>query len=355
MPQNDKALFLERFHNITPGTVTAEKALVVDANKDLSSLRHLTLDGSLTSLGAFPNHILENPSANSTNEFIGSIAWYGRDSGAATQLYGSLEGYVQSATAGAEIGWLLFNVYNGTGSFNPSLQMVGNNVMIGVPPSSSTLPGNRLNVIDTGSTTDDPVNVLRLQYASTGTPAAGIGVGIEFVVETQANNNEIIGTVQVHAGSVTSNDEDGAFHVNLMQDGTLQTTPQFSVFSNGFTRIKNDSFPSISFQNPTADANPNQFIASIEFRGEDSANNDQYYTSMECYVLDGTSGSEDSQITFNHMSGGSIVEGLRINKNSTAGDTSIMIFDVDNNTLERVSVGSANSGGAGFKLLRIPN
>jgi hypothetical protein len=32
---------------ITPGTVTASKALVVDANKDLASLRHLTLTGNL--------------------------------------------------------------------------------------------------------------------------------------------------------------------------------------------------------------------------------------------------------------------------------------------------------------------
>lgn len=39
----------------------------------------------------------------------------------------------------------------------------------------------------------------------------------------------------------------------------------------------------------------------------------------------------------------------------TAGDTRFLIFDVDNNTLERVTVGIADSGGAGFKLLRIPN
>lgn len=34
---------------VTPGTVTASKALVVDANKDLASLRHLTLTGNLVS------------------------------------------------------------------------------------------------------------------------------------------------------------------------------------------------------------------------------------------------------------------------------------------------------------------
>lgn len=38
-----------------------------------------------------------------------------------------------------------------------------------------------------------------------------------------------------------------------------------------------------------------------------------------------------------------------------AGNTGLMLWDVDNNTLERVTVGAADSGGTGFKVLRIPN
>lgn len=49
------------------------------------------------------------------------------------------------------------------------------------------------------------------------------------------------------------------------------------------------------------------------------------------------------------------VEVARFDSNSTAGNTRFMIYDVDNGTLERVSVGPADSGQAGFKLLRIPN
>jgi hypothetical protein len=41
--------------------------------------------------------------------------------------------------------------------------------------------------------------------------------------------------------------------------------------------------------------------------------------------------------------------------NATAGNTKVLVWDVDNGGLERVSVGVADSGGAGFKLLRIPN
>jgi hypothetical protein len=40
---------------------------------------------------------------------------------------------------------------------------------------------------------------------------------------------------------------------------------------------------------------------------------------------------------------------------ATAGHTRFMIYDVDNATLERVTVGAADSGGTGFKVLRIPN
>lgn len=41
--------------------------------------------------------------------------------------------------------------------------------------------------------------------------------------------------------------------------------------------------------------------------------------------------------------------------NNTAGNTRLLIYDVDNGTLERVSVGAADSGGAGKKVLCIPN
>lgn len=40
---------------------------------------------------------------------------------------------------------------------------------------------------------------------------------------------------------------------------------------------------------------------------------------------------------------------------AVARDTRLSIYDVDNGVIERVSVGIADSGGAGFKLLRIPN
>ena len=48
-------------------------------------------------------------------------------------------------------------------------------------------------------------------------------------------------------------------------------------------------------------------------------------------------------------------EATRVDGSTTAGQTRFMLYDVDNATIERVTVGAADSGGVGFKYLRIPN
>ncbi len=49
------------------------------------------------------------------------------------------------------------------------------------------------------------------------------------------------------------------------------------------------------------------------------------------------------------------VETARLDDDATATNTRLLIWDVDNATMERVSVGAADTGGSGFKVLRIPN
>lgn len=66
----------------------------------------------------------------------------------------------------------------------------------------------------------------------------------------------------------------------------------------------------------------------------------------------GTVGS-DSNFTWD----GTIftLPGLVVDDDATALNTRLLVYDVDNAQLERVSVGIADSGGNGFKLLRIAN
>ena len=46
---------------------------------------------------------------------------------------------------------------------------------------------------------------------------------------------------------------------------------------------------------------------------------------------------------------------VHFDESAVAGETRMLLYDVDNGTLERVSVGAADSGGSGYKVLRIPN
>lgn len=48
-------------------------------------------------------------------------------------------------------------------------------------------------------------------------------------------------------------------------------------------------------------------------------------------------------------------ESIRADADTTATHTRFMLYDVDAGALVRVTVGAADSGGAGFKLLRVPN
>lgn len=51
----------------------------------------------------------------------------------------------------------------------------------------------------------------------------------------------------------------------------------------------------------------------------------------------------------------STVHGLEIDDDQTPGNTAMLLYDVDTSSVQRVTVGVADSGGVGFKVLRIPN
>jgi hypothetical protein len=67
--------------------------------------------------------------------------------------------------------------------------------------------------------------------------------------------------------------------------------------------------------------------------------------------------SQPSAIEFYATPSGStsIAKVAAFDKPSASRTTGFMLWDVDNNTLERVTVGDPDSGGSGYKVLRIPN
>lgn len=64
--------------------------------------------------------------------------------------------------------------------------------------------------------------------------------------------------------------------------------------------------------------------------------------------------ADDASGTVKITAGGN-VEKARVDATAVADETSLMLWDVNSGTLKRVSVGIADSGGVGFRLLRIPN
>lgn len=65
-----------------------------------------------------------------------------------------------------------------------------------------------LHVINEDVATNLVLQAARLTGQSTGTPAAGIGVGLEFEVETAADNYEVGATIEAETTDVTSTSED---------------------------------------------------------------------------------------------------------------------------------------------------
>ena len=62
-----------------------------------------------------------------------------------------------------------------------------------------------------------PINLIR---TTSGTPATGLGIGLDFYIENSANNNIGYGAIQVSANDVAAGSEDGLLTIKLMTGGT---------------------------------------------------------------------------------------------------------------------------------------
>lgn len=96
-------------------------------------------------------------------------------------------------------------------------------------------------------------------------------------------------------------------------------------------------------------------IGAVAFNGRDSAGNVTRYGELHSVIVAATDGTEIGRLNLQTAQNGTPITHLAVERNATATHTALLIWDVDNAALERVTVGAADSGGAGFKVLRIPN
>jgi hypothetical protein len=84
-------------------------------------------------------------------------------------------------------------------------------------------PAVSAHFVTSASTTNTVLDVLRVDRQSTGTPAVGIGVGVEFAVETAAGNTEIGAIIEAVTTDVTAASEDFDLVFRTMAAGAAAT------------------------------------------------------------------------------------------------------------------------------------
>jgi len=123
---------------------------------------------------------------------------------------------------------------NGTLVTSTANQLNYNNVTPGTAAASKTLvldssrdianinsmSINELNTTFHDANADTVGRPINLTRTTSSSPAAGLGVGIDFFIENSSNNNFSFGSVEVSATTVTSGSEEGQFVINLANSGT---------------------------------------------------------------------------------------------------------------------------------------
>jgi hypothetical protein len=150
------------------------------------------------------------------------IAWY-NGVGAITNSYTFYASAPDGSLANTKTHGLYIEDHSGIGSSESnnitskgasSLNIFEGTVGVGTPS-----PARKLHVELESAATNTVTQLQRLTSLSSGTPAANIGVGMEFEVETAAGNKEIGNTIESVAVDVTSTSEDFDLVFNGMAAG----------------------------------------------------------------------------------------------------------------------------------------
>lgn len=156
--------------------------------------------------GPFFRTVHASPSPADFDE-IGGFNFAANNDGAEEILFGSVSCFAQDVSDGTEDSYYVFKVMT-AGTLQERLIASTTGVEVSKGGLSGGDDSRSFVVREQNATTNAVTIVERLGIRSSGTPAPGIGVGKEFVVETAADNHEIGGTIEVSANDVTATSED---------------------------------------------------------------------------------------------------------------------------------------------------
>ena len=203
------------------------------------------------------------------------------------------------------------------------------------------------------STTNAVTDVLKLQAQSTGTPATGIGTGIEFSTETAAGTLETGGVVESVTTDLTPTAEhfDMVFKTmaagataaeRLKLNGSGATIGNINV--NGNTIISTDTNGSIVVApNGTGDV---QLDADTVRVGDNNANATITTNGTGDLILNTNAGSSSGSITIEDAAHGNIA----LTPNGT-GEVDITKVDIDGGAIDGTIIGANNAAAGTFAAL----
>lgn len=213
--------------NTALGSEALLSATTADSNTAVgnSALQNTTIGAFNTAVGR--DSILNNTSG-SNNTALGANA--GRFSGTGTTALTTTDnsvfiGYQARAAASGQTNQVVIGGIDALGEGS-------NTTVIGTTATTSTKLFGKTTSQTNSATTNAVVYGLRTEHQSTGTPATGIGTGIEFAVETSANNTEVGALIEAVTTDVTAGSEDFDLVFDTMTNGAA-ATEKFRISSDG--------------------------------------------------------------------------------------------------------------------------
>jgi prepilin-type processing-associated H-X9-DG protein len=309
---------LESIDGITAGTIAASKAAIVDTNKDITGFRNITLTGELDAATldvsgdadidgtleadaitvngtALATVIAGTTVTTATNANHVSVA----DNESTNEE--NLIPFIEDASATGNVGL----ESDGDFAYNPSTGTV----------SATVFKGN-IDAVD-----GDFDGTLEADAITIG------GTAIASVLSPVAGSSSIVTTGALNSGSITSGFgtiDTGSSTITTTGLGTFGT-----LAVNGATTITTaDNNPQLILKSTDADANggplldlmrdssspaDNDAMGSIRFRGDDDAGNETQYVDVTAYAPDVSDGSEDGQLQFRSVVGGTLRNRFDIN------------------------------------------
>jgi hypothetical protein len=213
--------------NVIPGTATASKALVLDANLDIATINSLTatsITGTLQTTAQTNITTVGILAGLEASNIVNVSSHNGTDAG--LQLAGTL---VTSSAVQLNYN----NVTPGSSTASKTLVLDSSKNISGI----NVVSMNTLNLTFDDATGNSIGYAANITRTTSATPAVGLGCGIDFFVENSANTNVAYGAIAVSADNITDALETGKFTVNLMNAGSSLTAMTLTTTSLSCTEL----------------------------------------------------------------------------------------------------------------------